>query len=160
MNLGFREFVLSMRLSDENKSGKLLAETQRLFAYMQESYCKSANTTTFAGAIRTYENEPIDVTIQMDVEEFFGLLFDRWEQSMPFAEARRRFRSFYGGKTIDQIKSLECEHVSERTEDFFTVQCVVKGKATLHDSLKAFVEGDAMQGGKLLASRHGICANS
>lgn len=148
MNPGFRRFVLAMPLSKTDEPEKLLFETQRLFAHMQESYSKAADASAFAEAIQTYENQQIDVTVQMDVEEFFGLLFDRWEQLMPSAEAKRQFRSFYGGETIDQIKSLECEHVSEKTEEFFTVQCVVKGKLTLEDSLKAYVEGDAMQGGR------------
>lgn len=147
MNLDFRKFMLNVHIADGDGSQKLLAETQRLFAYMQDSYEKFVNTEGFADQIRTYDGEHIDPAVQMDVDEFYNLLFDRWEGQMLTPDAKETFRSFYGGQSITQIKSKECEHVSERLETFFTIQCEVKGKQTLEDSLKAYVEGDVMEGG-------------
>jgi len=83
----------------------------------------------------------------MDADEFYNLLFDQWEGQMLSQETKQLFRSFYGGHTVNQIKSKECEHVSERVEGFFVIQCDVQGKATLQESLQSFVEGDVMEGG-------------
>ncbi|KAI9815552.1 MAG: hypothetical protein M1827_002686 [Pycnora praestabilis] len=146
MNVGFRGFMLSANIADGGGSQKLLSETKKLFAFMQNSWLKSVEPSGIADSIRTYENEHIDVTIQMDVDEFYNLLFDRWEGQILSPDAKKTFRSFYGGQLVQQVKSKECEHISEREEPFSAVQCDIKGKANLEDSLKAYVEGEVMEG--------------
>ncbi|KAL4918129.1 hypothetical protein BDW62DRAFT_68207 [Aspergillus aurantiobrunneus] len=146
MNVGFREFMLGLNLTDSSISQKLLDETKKVFGYMQESWLKGVDPQGFVDSIRTYDNEPVDVTIQMDVDEFYNLLFDRWEAQISNPEDKKRFRSFYGGQLVQQIKSKECPHISERLEPFSAIQCDIKGKASLEESLQAYVEGEIMQG--------------
>ncbi|KAF1997104.1 hypothetical protein P154DRAFT_298816 [Amniculicola lignicola CBS 123094] len=146
MNVNFRKFMLSLDVADGDASQRLLSETQKLFALMQNSFLKSADPREFASCVKGLDSAPIDINIQMDADEFYNLLFDQWEGQMLSPDAKQHFRSFYGGQTVNQIKSKECEHVSERVESFFVVQCDVQGKATLQDSLQAFVEGDVMEG--------------
>lgn len=146
MNVGFREFMLGLNLTDSSVSQRLLDETKKVFGYMQESWLKSVDPQGFVDSIRTYDNEPVDVTIQMDVDEFYNLLFDRWEAQILSPEDRKTFRSFYGGQLVQQIKSKECSHISERLEPFSAIQCDIKGKASLEESLQAYVEGEIMQG--------------
>ncbi|KAL4986994.1 hypothetical protein BDW68DRAFT_162080 [Aspergillus falconensis] len=146
MNVGFREFMLGLNLTDPSASQKLLDETKKLFGYMQESWLRAVEPQGFVDSIRTYDNEPVDVTIQMDVDEFYNLLFDRWEAQISSPGDRKRFRSFYGGQLVQQIKSKECDHISERLEPFSAIQCDIKGKANLEESLQAYVEGEIMQG--------------
>lgn len=147
MNTDFRAFMLNIQPGEVGPS-KLLTETQKLFAHMQNSKEKAAQTRDFALAVKPYDTEHIDVSIQMDVDEFYNLLFDRWESDLPSADAKQVFRSFYGGQLVGQVKSKDCEHVSERVEPFFTIQCDVRGKKGLLESLKAYVEGDVMEGGE------------
>ncbi|KAL3477353.1 hypothetical protein BJX99DRAFT_226442 [Aspergillus californicus] len=146
MNVGFREFMLGLNLTDPYISQKLLEETKKVFGYMQDSWLKGVDPQGFVDTIRTYDNEPVDVTVQMDVDEFYNLLFDRWEAQISNPEDKKRFRSFYGGQLVQQIKSKECSHISERLEPFSAIQCDIKGKATLEESLQAYVEGEIMQG--------------
>ena len=40
----------------------------------------------------------------------------------------------------------DCEHVSERLEDFNAVQCTVKNKRSVLESLDLFVEGEMLDG--------------
>ncbi|OQD90430.1 hypothetical protein PENANT_c001G09677 [Penicillium antarcticum] len=145
MNIEFRDFILKLHIADP-ESQKLLYETQKLFTWMQETWRKSIEPQDFVDSIRTFDNEPIDVTIQMDVDEFYNLLFDRWESQVLDAESKMKFRSFYGGQLVQQIKSMECPHISERLEPFSAIQCEIKGKASLEDSLRAYVAGEVMQG--------------
>ena len=84
----------------------------------------------------------------MDVDEFYNLLFDRWESQLLSAEAKRKFRSFYGGQLVQQVASKECDHISERLEPFSAIQCDIKGKANLEESLQAYVDGEIMEGGE------------
>ncbi|KAI9830076.1 MAG: hypothetical protein M1826_005069 [Phylliscum demangeonii] len=146
MNVAFRGFMLQANVPDAAGSQRLLSETQKLFAHMQNSWQVAVEPKELAGSIRTYENENIDVTIQMDVDEFYNLLFDRWEGQILSDDDKKVFRSFYGGQLVQQVKSKECPHVSEREEPFSAIQCDIKGKSTLQDSLKAYVEGDMMEG--------------
>jgi ubiquitin carboxyl-terminal hydrolase 34 len=145
MNVNFRKFLLGLDVADAS-SQRLLSETQSLFANLQNSFRKSADPRPFAACVKGIDGQPIDINIQMDADEFYNLLFDQWEGQMLSPEVKQRFRSFYGGQTVNQIKSKECEHVSERVESFFVVQCDVQGKANLHESLQAFVDGDVMEG--------------
>ncbi|KAL4807372.1 hypothetical protein BDV18DRAFT_116297 [Aspergillus unguis] len=146
MNVGFREFMLKLNLTEPAATQRLLDETKKVFGYMQESWLKGVDPQGFVDSIRTYDNEPVDVTIQMDVDEFYNLLFDRWEAQISNPEDRKKFRSFYGGQLVQQIKSKECDHISERLEPFSAIQCDIKGKASLEESLQAYVEGEIMQG--------------
>ncbi|KAK5262831.1 hypothetical protein LTR40_014837, partial [Exophiala xenobiotica] len=75
MNVQFREFFLDAKNFDDSRQ-KLVRELAKVFAYMQNSYEKSIDPTGAVEAITTYEGEQIDVSVQMDVDEFFNLLFD------------------------------------------------------------------------------------
>ena len=149
MNIDFRGFITQYELTEAETSQKLLFETQHLFACMQETVLRAVDTTSFADSIQTYENKPIDISIQMDVDEFFNLLFDRCEAQLISDTDRKSFRGLYGGHIVQQIKSKECPHVSERVEQFSAIQCEIKGKAGLVDSLKAYVDEEIMAGGRL-----------
>ena len=156
MNLAFREFLFQAHVAEES-SQRLVIELSKVFSHMQNHYGKYVDPTAAVESILTYENEQIDVSIQMDVDEFFNLLFDRLEAQFLAPEAKKTFRSLYGGHLVQQIKSRECEHISERLEPFSAIQCEIKGKIGLEDSLKAYVEGEVMQGGKfhnVAACRH------
>ncbi|RFU29187.1 hypothetical protein B7463_g7158, partial [Scytalidium lignicola] len=145
MNIPFREFMMNARVQDTSNF-KLLGETQKLFGFMQNSLARYVDPTNFAASIRTYEDTHIDVSIQMDVDEFYNLLFDRWEGQIIAADVKRQFRSFYGGQLVQQVKSKECSHISERLEPFSAIQCDIKGKSSLQESLQAYVDGEIMEG--------------
>lgn len=147
MNVGFRDFILRTNITEGNRSQKLLAETQTLFAYMQDTVLKSVDPQGIADNLVTYDGTQIDVSVQMDVDEFFNLLFDRWESQILSDEDKKSFRNFYGGQIVQQIKSKECSHISERLEPFSAIQCDIQGKATLKESLDAYVSGEDMEGG-------------
>ncbi len=147
MNVKFREFMLRATVTESMSSQRLLHETQNVFGYMQESMLKAVDTQGIAESLVTYETTLIDVHIQMDVDEFYNLLFDRWESQMLTRNDKKAFRSFYGGQIVQQIKSKECPHISERLEPFSAIQCDILGKPSLVDSLNAYVEGEVMEGG-------------
>lgn len=146
MNVSFRGFMMNLRIMDNSSSQKLLMETRNLFAYMQNSLRRFVEPTNFTSSIRTYDDTSIDINIQMDVDEFYNLLFDRWEGQIGSAVDKRKFRSFYGGQLVQQVKSKECHHISERLEPFSAIQCDIKGKTSLQESLQAYVDGEVMEG--------------
>jgi ubiquitin carboxyl-terminal hydrolase 34 len=147
MNVDFRQFMLGTTVRDRQYSQNLLFQTQKLFSFLQDSVRPWINPEEFVASIKTYEDTQIDVVIQMDVDEFYNLLFDRWEGQFLTADEKNRFRSFFGGQLVQQVRSQECEHVSERLEPFSAIQCDIKGKSSLQESLQAYVDGEIMEGG-------------
>lgn len=147
MNISFRGFMLNAHVADSGTAQKLLHETQKLFAFMQNSLKRFVDPSNLAASIRTYDDTGIDVSVQMDVDEFYNLLFDRWESQILAPVDKRAFRSFYGGQLVQQVKSKECPHISERLEPFSAIQCDIKGKTSLQESLQAYVDGEVMEGG-------------
>lgn len=148
MNVEFRDFMLGLEIEQpngSNRSQKLLEETQKLFAWMQNTWMKSLDPSSFVESIRISER-PIDVNVQMDVGEFCDHLFPLWEGQILDPAKKKKFQSFYGGQLVQQIKSKECEHISERLDTFSAIQCDIKGKAGLEESLQAYVEGEMLQG--------------
>ncbi|KAG6007949.1 hypothetical protein E4U21_005310 [Claviceps maximensis] len=146
MNTQFRAFILSVEVEDPEDSQQLLFRTQKLFAYMQESYQRYVDPYAVINSIRTYDDTSIDIHSQMDVDEFYNLLFDRWEGQLLEDDEKKKLRSFFGGQLVQQVKSKECEHISERLEPFSAIQCDIKGKSTLQESLQAYVDGEIMEG--------------
>ncbi|KAH6890396.1 hypothetical protein B0T10DRAFT_317763 [Thelonectria olida] len=146
MNTGFRSFIMNSRVREHVGSQQLLFYTQKLFGYMQESYRRFIDPSNVVNSIKTYDDTLIDIHNQMDVDEFYNLLFDRWEGQLVNSVERKKLRSFYGGQLVQQVKSKECEHISERLEPFSAIQCDIKGKSTLQESLQAYVDGEIMEG--------------
>lgn len=148
MNTQFRQFILGLDIPPDTSSQQLLFHAQKLLAYMQESHCRFVDPEPFILNIRTYEDTFIDINSQMDVDEFYNLLFDRLEAQLPRDDQKRELRGIYGGQLVQQIKSQECTHVSERFEPFSAIQCDINGKRTLQESLEAYVGGEIMEGGE------------
>ncbi|KAL8780298.1 MAG: hypothetical protein Q9194_001000 [Teloschistes cf. exilis] len=146
MNLKFRGFILESDIADSTHTQRLLAESRTLFAFMQSTALKAVDTQGVADSLINYENTAIDVSVQMDVDEFYNLLFDRWESQISSDASKRTFRAFYGGQLVQQIKSKECPHISERLESFSAIQCDIQGKTNLTESLAAYVGGEVMEG--------------
>ena len=117
---------------------------------MQNSLHLCANATDFTKAILTLTDERIDVREQMDADEFMNTLFHRWEEQMPTNFLKERLRSVYTGRIVQQIKSKECDHVSEREDSCLAITCDVQGNTNLEESLKAYTQGDVMEGGECL----------
>lgn len=149
MNTNFRQFMLTSKIRDPANTQQLLFYTQKLFGFMQDSYRRYVDPTNVVNSIKTYDDTLIDIHNQMDVDEFYNLLFDRWEGQLTTGVERKKLRSFYGGQLVQQVKSKECEHISERLGPFSAIQCDIKGKSTLEESLQAYVDGEIMEGGQL-----------
>ena len=154
MNVNFRSFMLRTKVADGTASQRLLWETQNLFGFMQETTLRSVDSSGIVESLVTYDNTIIDVTIQMDVDEFYNLLFDRWESQILSEADKKQFRAFYGGQIVQQIKSKDCDHISERLEPFSAIQCDIQGRDSLTDSLNAYVTGEVMEGGLSVQQLH------
>ena len=152
MNLDFRNFIFGIDVNDPNGEQRLLHHLQLLFARLQAGSDKAANPEGLAQSLIDFEGQLINITVQMDVDEFFNLLFHRVESQFRHAEERKQFRRLYGGKLCHTIRGKECHHVSTKDEDFTAIQCDVRGQLTLEQSLTSYVHRETMDGGMILAN--------
>ncbi|KAG0203301.1 hypothetical protein BGX28_004397 [Mortierella sp. GBA30] len=148
MNEAFRHGILNTPSGDDDdkKHDTLLYQLQVLFGNLQESKRRSYNAHGFCYAYKDWDGNPMNVAVQMDVDEFFNILFDRLESSVKSTPQEDLFKQQYGGKLVQQIKSKDCEHISEREDSFFSIQCEVKNKKTLEESLQLYVQGEILDG--------------
>ncbi|KAK9465510.1 hypothetical protein V1512DRAFT_45719 [Lipomyces arxii] len=143
MNEDFRNLVFMI---SEGEDALLIRALVELFGFMRYSWQKMVDPSRYIESIVDFENKPIDISVQMDVDEFYNLLFDRIEGQISDASMKEAIKKCYGGSLLTQIKSKECAHVSERTEAFSAIQCDIKGKQNLIESLNSYVEGETLDG--------------
>ncbi|KAG0255604.1 hypothetical protein BG011_005045 [Mortierella polycephala] len=148
MNTAFRYGILDAPAMEGSldKQDTLLYQLQVLFGNLQESQRRAYNAYGFCYAYKDWDGNPMNVAVQMDVDEFFNILFDRLESSVKNTPQENLFKQQYGGKLVQQIKSKDCEHISEREDSFFSIQCEVKNKKTLEESLQLYVQGEILDG--------------
>ncbi|KAF9091841.1 hypothetical protein BGX23_004831 [Mortierella sp. AD031] len=148
MNKGFRQGILQAPSGAEDPSSHdtLLYQLQVLFSNLQESIKRAYNAQGFCYSYKDWDGNPMNVAVQMDVDEFFSILFDRLENSVKGTPQEELFKKQYGLKLVQQIKSKDCEHISEREDLSFSIQCEVKNKKTLEESLQLYVQGEILDG--------------
>ncbi|KNC85108.1 hypothetical protein SARC_02698 [Sphaeroforma arctica JP610] len=123
----------------------VLHQLQMIFAHLQESLLKCYSAQGFCSV---YESEGacVDVNLQMDVDEFFNVLFDRLEALLKGSPQQSLLKDTFGGKLLQQVISKDCEHVSEREQDLFSIQCDVVNKQNIRESLAMYVKGEMLEG--------------
>jgi hypothetical protein len=63
--------------SPQDTEENLLFQIQKMFLNLQHSEKKFYNPKEFCNAFKDYEGNPTNVSEQMDIDEFSGILFDR-----------------------------------------------------------------------------------
>ena len=139
---GFRYGIFRAEDDEENKADSLLYQMQVIFGHLQESEKKYYDMQDFCNAYKC-DGQPTNTNVQMDVDEFLTMLFDKLERAL---KKNNILKEFFGGTIINQIISKGCEHVSEREEGFFTLSLDVKDKKHIRESLDLFVVGDMLEG--------------
>ncbi|CAI2172590.1 20242_t:CDS:10, partial [Funneliformis geosporum] len=146
MNTSFRQSLFTAPVLDDNKDESLLYQLQVVFGNLQESEKKSYEATQFCHAYKDYDGQPLNVALQMDVDEYFNGLFDRLENSVSGTPQAMLLKEHFGGALVQQIKSRDCGHISEKEESFYAISCEVKNKKNVEESLELYVEGELLDG--------------
>lgn len=99
-----------------------LYELRRMFAYLLESERKAYNPLSFCKTY-TMDHQPLNTGEQKDMAEFFIDLLSKTEEMTP--ELKDVVKTTFCGTLSNNVVSLDCEHVSTTTEEFYTVRCQV-----------------------------------
>jgi ubiquitin carboxyl-terminal hydrolase 34 len=74
----FRYGILSAPDRSQDKEESLLYQLQAIFVYLQESEKKFYDPKPFCKSYKP-DGQPVNPSVQMDVDEFFNMLFDKLE---------------------------------------------------------------------------------
>jgi len=132
--------------ADEPGGGDVLYYLQAMFGYLHESEKRWYDTRDFCGAFRDCENLPLNPSVQMDVDEFLNMLFEKLEAGLGRTSSPKLLQSLFGGSVVNQIIDKAGRRLSERVEPFFVISIEVKNKASVMDGLAQFVEGETLDG--------------
>ena len=101
---------------------RLTIHLTRMFAYLLESERKAYNPLSFCKTY-TMDHQPLNTGEQKDMAEFFIDLLSKTEEMTP--ELKDVVKTTFCGTLSNNVVSLDCEHVSTTTEEFYTVRCQV-----------------------------------
>ena len=117
------------------KHSSTLYELRRMFAYLLESERKAYNPLSFCKTY-TMDQQPLNTGEQKDMAEFFIDLLSKTEEMTP--ELKDVVKSTFCGTLSNNVVSLDCEHVSTTTEEFYTVRCQVTKMQRIGNCAKYF----------------------
>ncbi|OMJ80438.1 hypothetical protein SteCoe_19285 [Stentor coeruleus] len=137
----FRKAIYSIPVSD-SEDCKIPKALAKLFAALQLSekpLSTQALLKSFGWARRQWHE-------QQDVQEFSYKFSDTLEKSMNGTPAAGTYAQLFKGQTIQSIKCINVDHVSEKSEDFIDLQLDVKGCANIYASLEKYIEPVPLKG--------------
>jgi len=133
---------------DAERADSLLYQLQSIFANLQVSDRTAFDAACFCAAYKDYDGVSMNPSLQMDVNEFFNVLFEKLEESLKGSPHAGLLEHVFGGKLSNQLLGREsgCSHTRTRDENFFILSLDVKGKKSVQESLQAFVAGEMLDG--------------
>ena len=126
---------------EEDKSSSLMYQLQALFGFLQESerqyyetrdlcHAYRCTRTSFLNiihfsseilrlisGIRDYDGQPVNTSQQMDVDEYFNMLFDKLEKCLKNTPQERILQDCFGGKVVNQIICKEPVRVGDEVRN-------------------------------------------
>ena len=109
--------------------------------YLQTSYY------TPLSFMKNYDNQPLDVKMQMDAFEFFFDFLDKIEQKLKNTKNKNIIKYFFMGRQNDVLTfEGNCTHHRTNESSFYSIQLQVQGKKNIYDSLDSLIEGEKMSG--------------
>lgn len=137
-----RKAVYQMPTESDDSVRSVALALQRVFYQLQFSD-KPVGTKKLT---KSFGWETLDSFMQHDVQELCRVLLDNMESKMKGTCVEGTIPKLFEGKMISFIR---CKHVdcsSSRNEPFYDIQLNIKGKRTINESFKDYVEVETLDG--------------
>ncbi len=138
-----RYVILSTNLSSVVKHESTLKELQKMFVFLLESERKAYNPKSFC-KVYTMDHQPLNTGEQKDMTEFFTDLISKLEEMT--VELKELVKRLFSGSLSNNVVSLDCPHISQTTEEFYTLRCQVSDMRNLYESLDEITVKDTLEG--------------
>ena len=138
----FRESLLKCKCKEEEKNA--LYQIKKVFyslKYLQVDYYTPSDFPN------NFDDEVLNVHLQMDVDEFFGQILDKIENRLKNTKNENLVKYFFQGRQNDNLTFQEgCNHHRTNIINFYSIQLQIKNKQNIYESLDALTEGELMNG--------------
>eukprot|EP01156_Anaeramoeba_ignava_P006096 Anaeramoba_ignava/a347738_295.p1 GENE.a347738_295~~a347738_295.p1 ORF type:complete len:3015 (+),score=860.58 a347738_295:1233-9047(+) len=139
--------LINKNLSDLTAiEGNLFAQLQLIIAQLMATENKFVDTKGFCSSYTDWAGNPLDITVQMDADEFLNILFDKLDSALATTNQHSMLRDIFGGRVANQIIPHGEADVSERIQNFYTISLEVANKKNILESLELFVRGEMLVG--------------
>ena len=136
----FRESILKCDCKKEVKN--VLFQIKKIFYYLKYYNIEFIAPIDF---VQNFDNEQLNVNVQMDIDEFFNILLDKIENHLKGTDNENLIKYFFEGKITDNlIFQKGCTHHKKKEVSFYSILLQIKGKKNLKESLDSFIEGELM----------------
>ena len=109
--------------------------------YLQTSYYSPKSF------MDNYDDQKLNVSVQMDAFEFFCDFLDKIEQKIANTKNENIIKYFFMGRQNDVLTFEEdCTHHRSNESQFYSIQLQVQGKKDIYESLDSLIEGEKMFG--------------
>ena len=138
----FRESLLKCKCKYEKKNS--LYQIKKLFyslKYLQVNYYTPSDFPD------NFDDEELNVHLQMDVDEFFGIILDKIENRLKGTKNENLVKYFFQGRQNDNLIFQEgCSHNRTNENKFYSIQLQVQNKKNIYESLDILTDGELMNG--------------
>ena len=138
----FRESLLKCKCKEENNNS--LYQIKKVFYSLKYLRINYYTPNDFPN---NYDDEVLDVHLQMDVDEFFGNILDKIENRLKNTKNENLVKYFFQGRQNDVLTFQGgCTHHRSNSNNFYSIQLQVQNKKNIYESLDALTEGELMNG--------------
>ncbi|XP_028316758.1 ubiquitin carboxyl-terminal hydrolase 34 isoform X2 [Gouania willdenowi] len=138
-----RQAIFTAKYAEDIKHKTTLLELQKMFTYLMESERKAYNPRPFCKTY-TMDKQPLNTGEQKDMTEFFTDLITKIEEMSQ--DLKNTVKTLFGGVITNNVVSLDCDHVSQTAEEFYTVRCQVADMKNIYESLDEVTIKDTLEG--------------
>ena len=143
-NLYMFKYIRENIISDhDNKhnNNKLYKQLKILLTEMKFSFNEYIVPKNLFNSVENWDKSKLNPKEQMDVSEFFNLLYEKISLS-----GSRYLQDYFEGKFYTTFTCDVCNKDSSSNESFTTINLQIKSHRNLKDSLNSFFEGEILDG--------------
>ena len=111
-------------------------QTQRMFGFLDITDRQAYDPTTFCFSFKDWDNNPVNVAIQQDTQEFLQRFFDKLETALKETPFNSILQGIYGGKKLYKTTCQNCKVVTNREELFYNMSLKVKNFKTVYEAMQ------------------------
>ena len=125
-------------ISDDN----LLHQLQKLFTYLQISHRNYVNPKDFVYSFKDLDNQPTDINIQCDAQEFLSRFMDKIEFSLSKTKFKYLMKSIFIGETCSQLICSKCNSIRNRFEELYFLSLEMRNMNKISQCLDKYINED------------------
>ena len=119
-------------IDDDN----LLHQLQNMYTYLTFSEKMDYNPKDFCFSYKDFDGNPINVRAQQDSQEFYNNFCDKIENCLKHSQYKYIINDVFSGQSCSSVLCKNCQHISNRFEDFYNLTLEVKNLNNLKESLQ------------------------